>query len=516
MKRHLLYLALLLCLILTSCYEDKGNYTYVELNRTQVTGIDSIYTCNIQEKITIEPQIHSVDKSRTYEYLWMCYDKKDFKRAIDTLSFQRKLDWQVTLPLSSYVLIFAYRDTQTGVTNHVYTNLTVESEFSRGWYVLKEHQANTDLDYFFSGRRNENLLARIQGKSMEGKPRSLGFTDKYTWVDTNTGKQNKGNRCFLLASEKEMRISRILDIKQVGNFQSMFFENSPSVHPQKWYEGSEESGLINNGKLYAYSIRTGEFGISKLEFPKEGDYELSNVMTKNATMYPLLFDLHSHRFCTSIKGRNTISFFENDAQSKYSDSYPEYTPIYAGFLDEGMWEGGKGFIVMRHNSNHSLSIFHIDMKCLIDWDESFLKNRITDIVPVAHTSKLSTASCFGMNRAFQMLYFSVDDKLYYYDLFNKEEHEVLYTGGGSPIPTGESIVLIKHLVLDYQDYMDESIRENVNKLVIATSNGTTYKLYLFETTANRLKDNPEVYKGVGRPSEVIYISPYLSNVFICY
>lgn len=115
-----------------------------------------------------------------------------------------------------------------------------------------------------------------------------------------------------------------------------------------------------------------------------------------------------------------------------------------------------------------------------------------------------------------MLYFSVDDKLYYYDLFNKEEHEVLYTGGGSPIPTGESIVLIKHLVLDYQDYMDESIKENVNKLVIATSNGTTYKLYLFETTANRLKDNPEVYKGVGRPSEVIYISPYLSNVFICY
>ncbi len=516
MKKHFLYLLSLCSLIFASCYEDKGNYTYTELNHTEVTGIDSLYTCNIRERISITPQVNSADKNRNYEYMWMCYDKKDFKRPIDTLSVQKDLDWQVTLPLSSYVLIFAYRDTETGVTDYVYSSLSVESRFSRGWYVLKEQNNKTDIDRFFGGKKDENLLVQIQGSAMEGRPRSLGFTDKYTWLDASTGEQSKGNKCFLLASENEMRITRILDMKQVGDFNAMFFENPPQKKPQKWYEGSEESGLINDGKLYAYSIRTGEFGISKLEFPKEGDYELSEVMTKNATMYPLLFDLRSHRFCTSVKGQNALAFFENDGQSKYGDTYPEHVPIYAGFLDEGMWEGGKGYVVMQHKTDRSRSLFYFDMACLIGWDDNFLKNRITDIQPIAADSRMATASCFGMNRAFRMLYFAVGDKLYYYDLLNKEEHEVYRTDGQTAVPAGERIVMIKHIVFDYQDYLDENIKENVDRLAIATSDGNSYKLYLFETAANKLKNDPEVYAGMGLPTELIYTSPYLSNVFVCY
>ncbi len=43
-----------------------------------------------------------------------------------------------------------------------------------------------------------------------------------------------------------------------------------------------------------------------------------------------------------------------------------------------------------------------------------------------------------------------------------------------------------------------------------------YKLYLFEITANKLKDNLEVYNGTGIPSEVMYMSPYMNKVYMCY
>ena len=37
-----------------SCYDDKGNYDYHELNRTEVTGIKPVYRCEF-----VEPFIYS-------------------------------------------------------------------------------------------------------------------------------------------------------------------------------------------------------------------------------------------------------------------------------------------------------------------------------------------------------------------------------------------------------------------------------------------------------------------------
>ena len=64
------------------------------------------------------------DKERVYDYIWMCYDKNDFKKSIDTLSLEKDLNYTVSLSLSSYQLIFAYRDRETEITRYVYSNLT--------------------------------------------------------------------------------------------------------------------------------------------------------------------------------------------------------------------------------------------------------------------------------------------------------------------------------------------------------------------------------------------------------
>ena len=413
------------------------------------------------EKLVITPTIQSEDKERVYDYIWMCYDKNDFRKSIDTLSLEKDLDYTVSLSLSSYQLIFAYRDRETEITKYVYSSLSVESQNSRGWYVLKEKEGGTDLDFFWKGKENTDLLQHTQGK-------------------------------ILLASEGDVSLVRISDMKQLGDFNSLFFENAPTVAPQKWYEGSEESGFINDGYLYTYSGYDDAFGLNKLSYPKEGDYKLSSVFTKNGT------------------------YFKNDENSAYSLAYPDMEPIYAGFLDEGMWEGGKGYVVMNNKKDGSRAIFYFDLKCLVNFENDYLKNRITDIQTVEAGSKLAAASCFGMHRKDQMLYFGVNDKLYYYDLVNKKEQEVVRDNGSLAIPSGENIVLIKHWIFDYTDYMDETITDKINKLAVATSDGNNYKLYLFEITANKLKDNPEVYNGTGIPSEVMYMSPYMNNVYMCY
>ena len=334
MRNLYLFLLILLPLFCISCYDDKGNYDYHALNQAEVAGIDSMYTAIFMEKLVITPTIQSEDKERVYDYIWMCYDKNDFRKSIDTLSLEKDLDYTVLLSLSSYQLIFAYRDRETEITKYVYSSLSVESQNSRGWYVLKEKEGGTDLDFFWKGKENTDLLQQTQGKMLTGKPRSLGFVGNYTWANEEEDKVETGNQCLLLASEGDVSLVRISDMKQLGDFNSLFFENAPTVAPQKWYEGSEESGFINDGYLYTYSGYDDAFGLNKLSYPKEGDYKLSSVFTKNGTMCPLLFDLKSGQFCTSARNVTSLSYFKNDENSAYSLAYPDMEPIYAGFLDE--------------------------------------------------------------------------------------------------------------------------------------------------------------------------------------
>ena len=128
---YLAFIVLIPCLCL-SCYDDKGNYNYRDLNQVEISGIDSAYVVNFMETLEIHPVIKSEDKGRAYDCMWMCLDKGNFRKKIDTLSFEQDLNCTVSLALSSYQLIFAYRDKETGITKYVYSNLSVESKYSRG------------------------------------------------------------------------------------------------------------------------------------------------------------------------------------------------------------------------------------------------------------------------------------------------------------------------------------------------------------------------------------------------
>ena len=71
--------------------------------------------------------------------------------------------------------------------------------------------------------------------------------------------------------------------------------------------------------------------------------------------------------------------------------------------------------MQNKEATQARSILHFDLTCLVYYDPAFLKNRITAIDEIPLESELTRAECFGMNRTFQMLYFSKGDKLYYYD-----------------------------------------------------------------------------------------------------
>ena len=116
MRTIYLFLLAFLPVLCWSCYDDKGNYDYHELNRTEVTGIEPVYRCDLLSRLFIPTVIQSEDKGRTYDYVWMAYQTTG-DRKIDTLSQEKDLDWIVSADPGIYRLVFEYRDKQNGVAN---------------------------------------------------------------------------------------------------------------------------------------------------------------------------------------------------------------------------------------------------------------------------------------------------------------------------------------------------------------------------------------------------------------
>ena len=455
MRTVYLFLLALLSVLCWSCYDDQGNYDYHELNRTAVSGIDPVYRCDLLSRLSIPVVIQSEDKDRTYDYVWM-YHKSEGSKKIDTISREKDLDWVVWAGPGVYRLIFEYSDKQTGVVNYIESEMIIESKYFRGWYVMKQNGETTDVDFFSPELQNTGLIQKSRGEALAGRPRSLGYIGDYAYLDEEKEAMVKDNACLMVVSEKELQVVRILDLKMVGDFNSLFYEKQSVVAPGKWFGGSDENGLVNDGKVFAIEVRGSPLGAGKFAYAKEGDYELAHLMTKNGTMSPLFFDTKSSKFCTVVRRNPNLVYLDSDDHSKFPEAYPDQEP---------------------------------------------LENEFT------------RAECFGMNRTFQMLYFSKGDKLYYYDLQNKQTQEVKRVGGQPAVPAGEKIVMIKHIIFD-NNY--EAPDEYTNKLVVATGNGSSYKLYLFDTSADKVKDNPEVYQGEGMPSEVMYMSSKMDNVYLCY
>ena len=114
----------------------------------------------------------------------------------------------------------------------------------------------------------------------------------------------------MVISEKELQVVRISDLKMLGDFNSLFYEKQGVVAPGKWFGGSEEHGLVNDGKVFTIDVHSSPLGAAKFAYAKAGDYELAHLMTKNGTMSPLFFDTKSSKFCTVARGNSNLLYLK--------------------------------------------------------------------------------------------------------------------------------------------------------------------------------------------------------------
>ena len=228
-------------LLLFSCYEDKGNYDYEELN--EVSLIEPVegsrYVIDRYDTLCIEPQFSFSQQQLADDdmsYKWEIYldDWANTETKSIVLGTERTLKAQISRPASTtdYAVVLTVTEKSTGASYRFKYYVSVLPSVLSGLMVLQDENGKCRLDYlastyaepsFASNRHVSHVYAvNNEGKVLEGTPRGVSFSvvtkssyepqvkNLYVWTDQQVARispsdfslEYADNDLFMVAPEK--------------------------------------------------------------------------------------------------------------------------------------------------------------------------------------------------------------------------------------------------------------------------------------------------------------------------
>lgn len=459
--------------LLFSCYKDKGNYKYSEINRVTITGLEKQYEryTNI-DNLTISIELESTDKDVEYDYVWTISNSRDDNKK-DTISTDKTLDYFVNLPPETYNLLLTATEKKTSIPHLFPAKLIVETRFTRGWYVLKEVDGYSELDLHNETISLSDILTNYSeiGK-MEGKPVSLGF-------------QN-GN--FVIQTEKALNKIYKETMSLVSDYAGLFIDTPTNVPKQLGFATQsmtnhiiDESGIYNATQKIGFPLRTSD----------EKPYLLTGYIGRNKDNL-LHYDRLNCRFITNISSATVLMPFKNTVKD---GSTPAWIPndldadlLYMDTRSRILYKEVEAYAVLQKRSEtKDRIVFSLDLSAM-----TTLFNPIKKGFLVPQGSGMYNATVFGVNMNYAALYYNNGNKLGLFDILTNTQKDI-YTFG-----SGEEITYITNFVYTGKQ------TPNLDKIVVATHNNGNYKLYLFDILEGTPTGIPTVYDGKGKVKEVIH------------
>lgn len=497
MKNKYLYI-ILIAGLLSSCFADKGNYDYTDHEVITVTGIEDNYTkISLVDKLTLDPVVTSNKPGAEFKYWWGIYETnvQGSIPRVDTIARTKDLDYLVKQTAKTWVLVFGAKNIKTGYTKIVTSNINVVTHFTRGWYVAKSENGKTDMDLFFTPStiapesKMENVFSLVNGKKLEGEAVSLRFFHDYKAFN---GSAFANTRSLFLVSEGDASVVNIGTLKEMRDFNSLFYGAPAVKKPDFICNGSSAFYFSNNGvvhSIYNMMANSGQFGAYQMVDGNNSPYKLSKYHFTSFIYDPILYNETTCSFVSAGGAGTQLIAIRDGATTAMPANNTNKELLYLGYKTMS-----QGIAVLRDKSNRDLMI-------LSKLGTSTSKMVIINDT-IAPSEKLFKATLHTVfNEDEDMMYFVVDKEVWSRNLSNRFE-QLQYT-----VPSDETVTYIRHL-----KYTSEPTTYGHNFVALATKKGDSYVIRMFTKTSGNLNPTPAfTMTGKGEVRDVIYISPSVSG-----
>lgn len=212
-------------LLFSSCYKDKGNYDYIEINEISIDGIDSLIRCDQMELIDIEVSLSGTqyDDPELFSYQW------EVNQSV--IATTKNLQVNANFPLGDQIARFVITDKKNGTKTFKNFTIRVSSASAGdGILVLSKHHGIGELSFKRLDREGQNFSANYYA-SIAGS--ILGVNPKK--IHRNYGPEKINNNSGLLIEIdnrlKSLDDETLIEIAPNSFLDQHFFTGRGSVYP---------------------------------------------------------------------------------------------------------------------------------------------------------------------------------------------------------------------------------------------------------------------------------------------
>lgn len=508
-------LTLIAVLSFSACLDDDsttGNYANV--SDITISGIEDAYTATayVGEHLQIAPSIET-DYS-DMEYQWMLLNSQTGSTNADgdtiqpiVIGTEKNLDYEVAVAPDTYQLRFVASSKSNGYTAYALSTLTVQTNFSQGFYVLKETtDGNTELDLLTAKNETaENLITSTQGQSLQGAPAYLYTNYGMYYINPDNDEMESTAALTVTTEQGDIKVYRTTDMAKIFDRTNLLFDPMDSSEkaygiiqtPMGYSVYVSSAGIRTTSADGAYSSSksTGKFGMAT-----EDGVCGSTMFTMD--VYPshgglLLWDEAARSLLAVDYGGNSSPLTYSDLTgSELTTSLVGYTCLHVGYTY--MNRSGSPLAILQDASgNRFLYVTRVTRQGI------FLSSRTA----ISASSHLASATAFATNGlTAKYIYCVSGGKLYAVNYTESDLAEVELQPEG--IGSGETINYVGN------QFWNRGGGDNFNYLVVGTQNGNTYHLYFYETNGGAPVGQPvKTMTGTGTVKTVKYVNPTFTATY---
>ena len=340
MKRLIYFI---LGLLVASCYDDKGNYTYQEVNTLDVS-LNKVYSVRLDKDttVTIIPQLSQSlqENEDNLEYTWLhSTTNHNFygHGKFDTVGLEQNLSFHIdpeakNLAYAHYFRLNVY-DRITDIEYPVNTTIELIKPYVGSWMILHRKNGQTELGSveYIGGDIvvQEDAYYEETGKRFTGKPQALmSYTTSCKYYGTGSGwnmftvitddPAESGVYCQWKHFEKKDSLTRMVAPLAQNSFDFQHITLADG-------DGTASALLLSGGMLYQ-SPRAGKIYEPAADLEGEVNITLASKISNNA----LLYDEAGHRFAfyyntsdgLGVKKYDPLYFSESEENTNLIKAIP--------------------------------------------------------------------------------------------------------------------------------------------------------------------------------------------------
>lgn len=340
MKRLIYFI---LGLLVASCYDDKGNYTYQEVNTLDVS-LNKVYSVRLDKDttVTIIPQLSQSlqENEDNLEYTWLhSTTNHNFygHGKFDTVGLEKNLNFHIdpeakNLAYAHYFRLNVY-DRITDIEYPVNTTIELIKPYVGSWMILHRKNGQTELGSveYIGGDIvvQEDAYYEETGKRFTGKPQALmSYTTSCKYYGTGSGWNmftvitddpvESGVYCQWKHFEKKDSLTRMVAPLAQNSFDFQHVTLADG-------DGTASALLLSGGMLYQ-SPRAGKIYEPAADLEGEVNITLASKISNNA----LLYDEAGHRFAfyyntsdgLGVKKYDPLYFSESEENTNLIKAIP--------------------------------------------------------------------------------------------------------------------------------------------------------------------------------------------------